>query len=132
MARLLNEEVVEVKQTGSRQRSPTYLAPEQVEGQTRMIGPQTDVYALGAILYKLLTGDAPFEVATLQGGREQVLTQAPIPPSQRNAEVPRDLESICLKCLTKELGNRYATALELADDLRCFLNAPLARTPEVG
>jgi len=131
MARLLNEEPAQGERDGRIVRSPTYLAPEQLEGHTQKIGPQTDVYALGAILYKLLTGEAPFVVETLQVGREQVLTQDPLPPSRLQPDIPVDLAAICLKCLQKEPERRYATALEMADDLRRFLTAPTAEGPGI-
>jgi serine/threonine protein kinase len=123
MARLLQAEPAEGEREERRQRSPAYLAPEQLEGQSQKVGPETDVYALGAILYKLLTGRGPFVVETLQLGREQVLTQAPLAPSQLQPDVPRDLDAICSRCLEKEPGRRYASPSDLAEDLGRFLAA---------
>jgi WD40 repeat protein len=105
-------------QTGDIFGTPSYMAPEQASGQSKRVGVSTDVYALGAILYELLVGRPPFRAPNPLETMHQVLSEEPIAPRRFDARLPRDLETICLKCLNKESIHRYASALELAEDLR--------------
>ena len=108
-------------QSGSILGTPTYMAPEQAMGHSKDVGPLADQYALGVILYEALTGRPPLEAATILETLEQVRCKEPVPPSRLQPKVPRDMETICLKCLQKEPQKRYADCAALAEDLRRFV-----------
>jgi serine/threonine protein kinase len=130
LAKRLDTESTALTHDGAVLGTPGYMAPEQAGGRVREIGPWTDVYALGATLYEMLTGRPPFAAETWETLVRQVLQEEPAPPSRRRPDVPRDLETVCLKCLEKDAARRYADAAELADDLDRFLTGtPVSAVP---
>jgi serine/threonine protein kinase len=101
--------------------TPPYMAPEQVRGESHRLDGRTDIWGLGVILYRMLTEHRPFDGKCAEEVFDDILNREPIPPRQRDRTLPKGLERICLKCLSKRMADRYATAADLADDLRHWL-----------
>ena len=120
----------DLTRTGQIVGTPSYMPPEQAQGNRSLIGPGSDVYSLGAVLYECLTGRAPFRADSVLKTIEQVIHAEAASPRTLNAAIPRDLETICLKCLEKEPHRRYGTAQLLAEDLQRFLTGePIVARP---
>ena len=117
-------------QSGAAVGTPSYMAPEQASGDSKRIGPLVDVYALGAVLYELLTSRPPFVAPSVMETLMLVITEEPPSPSRLQPRLPRDLVTVCMKCLQKEPQNRYTSAGALADDLNSFLDGrPIHAVP---
>jgi formylglycine-generating enzyme required for sulfatase activity len=131
LAKRIDAEARDLSKSGVIMGTAAYMPPEQAAGKVHDTGPAADVYALGALLYECLTGRPPF-----QGPQHvvlvQVLGEEPVPPARLAPKVPRDLETICLKCLSKEPNRRYASAEALADDLRRFQAGEPVKARPVG
>lgn len=124
------EAEAELTHTGQIMGTPSYMSPEQVSGDSRQVGPRSDVFAMGGMLYCLLTGRPPFQAPTLLDLLKQVKHQEPVSPRRLTSNLPVDLETICLKCLAKEPGRRYQSAKEFAEDLDRFLKGmPVVARP---
>jgi WD40 repeat protein len=132
LAKLLGTDMAGPTLSGEILGTPSYMAPEQAEGKTAAIGPATDIWALGAILYDLLTGRPPFHGDTPLETLVQVRFQEPVSPSRLQPKLPRDLVTICMTCLRKEPRKRYASAGDMADDLRRFLDRQPIRARRIN
>ena len=134
LAKLLDDEqaaasAVNPTQSGILVGTPSYMAPEQAEGNRGAVGPAADIYSLGVILYEVLTGRPPFQGDSVLDTLVLVRTQDVLPPSKLRQRLPRDLETICLHCLNRQPQARYRAAGELAEDLRRFLAGEPIRAP---
>ena len=130
LAKRLDSDSTAWTQEGAVIGTASYMAPEQAAGRSNAIGPAVDIYALGAILYEMLTGRPPFLADSWSQTLHQVIYDDPEPPARSRPQVSADLETICLKCLEKDPARRYASAAELAEDLRRFLaGQPVAAVP---
>jgi serine/threonine protein kinase len=129
LARILDADTG-VTRTADVMGTPSYMAPEQARGDRDAIGTACDIYALGGVLYELLVGSPPFAGASVMDTLRLVLDREPVPPRQFQPNIPRDLETICLKCLEKDVSRRYRQASELADELQRFLDGvPILARP---
>ncbi|MCO6042713.1 serine/threonine-protein kinase [Aeoliella sp. ICT_H6.2] len=126
------DDLHELTKSGQVLGTPSYMSPEQACGKSAIIGPASDIYSLGAILYSSIAGRAPFVSESTVDTLMQVIKKEPVPPRDLNPSVPRDIDTICLKCLNKEPHRRYGTAKLLADDLHRFLQGLSVLARPVG
>ena len=126
------ESAADITASGQILGTPSYMSPEQAEGKHKLVGPATDIYSLGAILYASLAGRAPFVAETPVDTLLQVAHNEPVTPRSLNPKIPKELETICLKCLQKHPKTRYATAKDLADDLNRWLEGHSIRAKPTG
>jgi serine/threonine protein kinase len=129
LARFLDENAVRLTRPGTSLGTPSYMAPEQAQGRSEAIGPATDVYGLGSVLYEMLCGHPPFHADSDWQTMHQVVTQTPEPVHTDRPDCPAPLEAICLRCLAKDPAERYRSAEALADDLQRFLDGEPISTP---
>jgi serine/threonine protein kinase/formylglycine-generating enzyme required for sulfatase activity len=114
----------------SRAGTPRYMSPEQARGESHLVDGRSDIFSLGIVLYELLTGVPPFQARTVKQMIERIIAGNPRPPRQRNAAIPKQLERICLKMLASRAADRYPAAIDLAEDLRCFLDEATGQSHE--
>ncbi|MBI5369254.1 MAG: PQQ-binding-like beta-propeller repeat protein, partial [Planctomycetes bacterium] len=112
--------------------TPCYMSPEQAAGRLRAVGPRSDVYQIGCMLYEMLTGERPFDGDSAMAVLALVLKEEPTPPRARNPHIGRDVETVCLKAMDKDPARRYASAAELADDLDRYLNGEAVAARPAG
>ena len=122
----------ELTTTGQILGTPGYMPPEQAQGRINDIGPESDLYSLGGVLYCLLTGRPPFQMPTMLETIKHVIESPPVSPRSLNPAIDRDLETICLKCLEKDKVNRFRSARDLTDELQRYLNGEPIRSRPVG
>lgn len=132
LAKCLDLAATSLTGTGDLLGTPGYMAPEQTQGKPEVVGPLADVYGLGALLYELLTGRPPFRAESVMETIFQVRNEEPVSPSRLQPHLPRDLVTICLKCLEKDPQRRYPSAAAVAEDLRRFLDHEPIRARSVG